>query len=115
MYAGTQTFGCGPSIFKFYACRTLSVGEIQLLGGDSNSHNITTNGDGAYGVYANGWGHITANNINVVTNGDNAHGVALQRQLLDYYYNRNESGITDYSGDVELRGNVSIAVNGAGS
>lgn len=115
VYAGTQTFGCGPSIFKFYACRTLSVGEIQLLGGAANSHNITTNGDGAYGIYANGWGHIVANNINVVTNGDNAHGVAAQRQSLDYYFNLNDTGVTDYSGDVELRGNVSVKVNGPGS
>lgn len=115
VYAGTQTYGCGPSIFKFYACRTLSVGEIQLLGGATNSHNITTNGKGAYGIYANGWGHTTANNINVETNGNNAHGIAAQRQSLAYYYNQNESGEIDYSGDVELRGNVSVTVNGAGS
>lgn len=115
VYAGTQTYGCGPSILKIYACRTLSVGEIQLLGGDANSHTIITNGDGAYGVYANGWGHIAANNINVETNGNNAHGVAAQRQSLPYYFNQNESGQIDYSGDVELRGNVSVTVNGAGS
>lgn len=112
VYAGNNENGCGPFNLPWYACKAEGAGEIYLLGKDGDVHKITTEGQEAHAIFANGHAYIKAKNVDVETNGDGAHGVAAQRVSSDYYYSSTNSGKQDYAGSVELIGNVSIDVKG---
>ena len=112
VYAGNNENGCGPFNLPLYACKAEGLGEIYLLGQDSDVHKIRTEGQDAHAIFANGRGYIKAKNIDVETTGDGAHGVAAQRIAGTYYYSASNTGMQDYAGSVDLTGNVFINVKG---
>lgn len=111
VYAGTQINGCRI----LWDCKALSLGEIYLLGNQSDLHTITTAGNEAYGLYANGRGRIFAENIDVRTDGQEAHGLVAGRRSARYNASWTDIKNQDYAGSIELRGNVGVVVNGSNS
>lgn len=112
VYAGNNENGCGPFNLPLFACKAEGAGEIYLLGAANDVHKVTSYGQGAHAIFANGHAYIKARNINVETSGNGAHGVAAQRVSSAYYVSASNSGVQDYAGSVELTGNVSINIKG---
>lgn len=115
VFAGTQSKGCGPFGLPLFDCKAVSRGEVHLLGGEANQHVVETAGAKAHGLYASGRGSIVADNISVTTQADQAHGIFAERINDDFYRTSQDQGSQDYAGNVELRGDVQIAVAGLGS
>ncbi|MFC5387441.1 autotransporter outer membrane beta-barrel domain-containing protein, partial [Aquamicrobium segne] len=115
VYAGVDLSGCGPFGLPLNDCLSSDRAEIFLTEGNNNLHNIITSGASANGIYAYGYGYVKTSNVQIETTGENAHGIAAVRRNSNYYYDSSDSGSQDYSGVVELTGNVFINTSGNGA
>ncbi|MBJ7578413.1 autotransporter outer membrane beta-barrel domain-containing protein [Devosia sp. MC532] len=112
VFAGVNIGGC---FFIPADCVSNGAAEVRLSGDETVQHRITTSGKGAHGVYALGRGHVEAGNVTITVNGANSAGVVAARQNAQAHV----SGFTfvpqDYSGSVNLAGNVTISATGPGA
>ncbi|MBP6860741.1 MAG: autotransporter outer membrane beta-barrel domain-containing protein [Neisseriaceae bacterium] len=82
-------------------------GHVWLQGQNSQ---VTTFGDRAHALFAQGRGVIKVDNVELITSGKGAHGVyALRDRSL--YFKDKQFLMQDYAGQIELIGNVNIKVS----
>ena len=108
--AGADIFSCGPRGLPLYTCRSDEAAEIYLLGSNSDLHVLKTSGNNAHAVYANGYSYIQIKNIDVTTEGSSSHGLMASRLNGYFYHSQAENGNQDYSGSIDLIGNVKINI-----
>ncbi|KAF5275293.1 hypothetical protein FQA39_LY18657 [Lamprigera yunnana] len=110
--AGIDNYSCGPLGLPFYACRAVPAANAKIeLSGPSNI--LTTHGQSAAAIYATAKGDIKAGNVNIDSSGVKAYGIRAERIKGTWYYDRSTSGPFDYSGTVELTGNVAVKATAA--
>lgn len=114
VYAGVDLGGCGPFNIPLYDCRSVGAGEVLLLGGPDALHTLRTTGTNAHAVYALGRGHIELGNVDIQTEGNGAAGIVARRQQADDYLGGARAP-QDFSGTVNLAGNVTIVTSGSNS
>lgn len=115
VYAGVNPFGCGPFGLNIFDCQASGPAHIYLLGGTNDVHNISTQGNEAHAVYANGRGYIELKNVNISTTGRAAHGIFAQRRISDWYQDRDNSGQHDFAGSIRLIGDTKVTATGQNS
>jgi outer membrane autotransporter protein len=122
VYAGVDG-GCGvvPG-FVNADCASNGDTEVRLSGGPNAIHTIRTSGAGAHAVYALGRGHVELENVDIATSGAGASGIVAARRNqgwrkptpFDFAQLFLPQVLTpqDFSGSVNLLGNVTIATTG---